>query len=519
MTNYSSLFKAMSSLHSQHREPEYTAPLIPFPLKQIYPQQQNLLIEMKDSFTTAALTSHTGAGKTPVFLSLTRGKASLIIEPRKFLQKQCATYYNDFILFGRSEYPCQYSKNAANAPCNRKVTCETTNYHKTCDKATKTCLERPCKVFGTEQTHVKYPCLGCQYLKAQTEAKQTLQKKGTVICNFGNFWQLLKSAEFVVIDEADLFFREIAKPTRLEYSTPKIHENDSIKDLLTREEKGLMKALGTSPASQVYSIQNKMYNASFLLSQQELCFKYQRKDKIYIEINPENVGVLKDKIFQGKTLLLVSATLPDFNIPEYSYSVWQRRGIFYAPVGKMTSRELKMKPWLMGRAAEQIDAISSLAEGLYDTNQFVVHCGNIGTHATQLNELLNPELCTLHERGNIMKTIEDFIRDGKRYLLVASAEYGADFGWCKVQYILKFPYASLDERMRVLERTMGKNKFNQFYLNDARTRFIQQAGRNCRGFGDFGATIVMDAKFMEDYKSNSNLYPPWFRSGMDPTNY
>lgn len=42
-----------------------------------------------------------------------------------------------------------------------------------------------------------------------------------------------------------------------------------------------------------------------------------------------------------------------------------------------------------------------------------------------------------------MQTIDTFIASDKRYLLVASAEYGADFTWCDCQFILKFPYASM----------------------------------------------------------------------------
>ena len=69
--------------------------------------------------------------------------------------------------------------------------------------------------------------------------------------------------------------------------------------------------------------------------------------------------------------------------------------------------------------------------------------------------------------------------------------------------------------MRVLERVMGKAKFNRYYANDARTRLIQQSGRNVRGAGDFGVTIIIDSKFMEDWKENKMLYPDWFRESFD----
>lgn len=567
MTDYPKLFRSISSLYSQTREPSFETPLMNFPLPKIYPEQQKIILaakkELESGSGSVALTSHTGFGKTAMILALTRGHPSVVIEPRKFLQKQCSEgYYGDFVLFGRSEYPCMHAPSASIAPCQRRISCETTTWHDQCKEASQTCLNRSCALFKSSEkqngtiTYMKYPCPGCQYIKAQQDAIAVLKNGGTVICNFANFWNLMKHVDMVVIDEADLFFREIAKPTRLEFSKPKEYPNDSIAQLLARELAGLRKALDTSPASQIYSIKNKIYNAAFLDKHAELCFKYQRKDRIYVEISPDKTGVLKDKLFKDKKLVIVSATLGDFDIPKLEGRIWQRRGIFYAPVGKMTARELKLKPFLMKRAAEQIETISGIAEGLYDTHQFVIHAGNIGTHATQLNALLGPDrsaikceicgekitdldpdeqdvkcpkcerkwhigedVCTMHERGNLMRTIETFTSSTKRYLLVASAEYGADFGWCKVQFILKYPYPSLDDRMRTLEKTMGPVKFNQFYNGDARNRFIQQCGRNVRGFGDFGVTIVLDSKAHEDFSRNKDKYPEWFRESYDPKPY
>ncbi len=563
MTNYPKLLAAMSTLASQTREPILIKPEVQFPFPTIYPEQQRIIQESIVTLKTQqaiAFRSHTGFGKTPTYLSLTRGIPTIVISPRKFLQRQVASYYGDFVLFGRSEYPCKYASNAATAPCQRKITCETTSYHESCPQATTTCLNKPCRVFSTDRKHMRYPCEGCEYIKAQMEASRVLKADGTVIANFGNFWQLLKHAKMVVIDEADLFFKEIAKPTRMDFSKPRENGNESILSILQREVAGLEKAKTTSPPSQVYSIQNKLYNAQFLLQHAELCFMYQRKarngEAIYIEINPEKVGVLKDKLFHDKKLIIVSATLGEFNVPSFEGSIWQRRGIFFAPVGKMTSRELNLKPWLMTRAAESIENICALAEATFDTHQFVVHCGNIGTHATQLNELLGPdrdqltcaicgekipdispeeqeikcpkcnrkwtvlaEQCTMHRAGNLMQTIESYLASGKRYLLIASAEYGADFGWNTVQIVLKYPYSTLDPRMRTLEKIMGKQKFNAFYKKEARNRIVQQCGRNVRGFGDFGVTVVLDSKFLEEYKSDKAQFPAWFRESFDEKTY
>ena len=556
MTNLSSLFKSLSALHNQSREP--TLITIPqsytFPFLTAYKEQVEVIDQMRGFENhQVGLGSHTGAGKSAVFLSLSRNTPTLIIEPRKYLQQQLSIgYFHDCILYGRSEYKCEYAVNASVAPCNSKTACDTqTHVPIECKGQPCQSAGHPCQVFKGKQMY-KYPCKNCEYIKAQIEAKNVLRNNGTVICNFGNFWPLLKHAKLVVIDEADLFFREIAKPTRMYYSK----KNDAdleIKELLQKEKLGLSKARSEASGQSAYALKNKLYDVEFLLTNVELCFKYQRKDRIYIEVNPENVSILKDKIFHDKKLIIVSATLGDFNIPVYSYSVWQRRGIFYSPVGKMTSTNLKQNPWLMGVAAERINTIADIAEGMFDTHKFPVHCGNIGTHATALNNLLGPDRkalfcqtcgeqvsedigheeqdvkcekcgrkwhvledrCTMHIKGNLMETIEGFALNDKRFLLVAGADYGGDMTWANVQFVLKYPYASLDERMRVLERVMGKEKFNRWYKNDARSRHIQQAGRVCRGWGDFGVTIQLDTKCREEYERDMQNYPEWYRSCYD----
>ncbi len=552
------LFNDMQALYITHKEPDLIDAVPSFPFKQMYRGQYEVYNEIGSAFQEIAITSHTGSGKTALYLSLIpKGVATIVISPRKFLQKQVAAYKNSFTLFGRSEYPCiiDPSKKASNAPCNAKVVCEAQS-NVECTKRSQDCNTGHCKVFQHGSKKFPFPCPKCSYLKAQQEAKQILKAGGIVVCNFGNFWQLLKHSKLVVIDEADLFFREISKPTLLHYSSVKKNSGESIDSLLQREATELQKAVETSPPEKVYSVKNMLYNAQFLKDNASLCFQYQRKgrggDKIYVEVNPANVKILKDKIFKGKQLIIVSATLGNFDIPRYSYSVFQRRGIFYAPVGKLTSRELKTKPFILNRASEAIETISSIAEGMFDTDKFPVHCGNIGTHATILNDLLGAdrhhlycricgekiedisaeeqevqcpkckrkwkvgdERCTMHIRGNLMKTIDDFKDNRMRYLLVAGADYGGDMTFAKLQFVLKYPYPSLDDRMRTLEKLLGKADFNAYYSTDARSRFVQSCGRTCRGAGDFGVTVVLDSKFIEEWHSNADKFPDWFRDSFN----
>lgn len=522
MTRYTPLFTAIACLEARHRQPDFLPSPKVFPFKTIYTGQAEILnrIQPDESF---CLTSHTGFGKTPVFLSLLREGSAIVIEPRKFLQVQVSRYYKDFVLYGRSGYYCQHAgtpttpdafKTAAKAPCLAKEDCDGTNYHETCPNANSTCLNKACKIFAVGGSYKQYPCGECQYNDAVKKAVDTLRNSGVVVCNFGNFWNLLRYADTVVIDEADLFFREISAPMKLKYSKPTKNSGDDIKTLLTKEIAGLQNDLKDATFSQKYTAQNLLHSAQFLKDNADLCFKYQRKDAYFIEIDPRNVNILAKKMFKDKRLIIVSATPGAFDLPAYSASIHQRCGIFFAPVGNLTSRSLKENPYLMSSAAKAIVEISTYMELAYDADKVVVHCGNIGTHATALYKVLGEQDCYLHEKGRLAETIEKYLESGKKYLLVAAAEYGGDFGWCKLQFILKFPYPNLDERMNTLKREMGPG-FMPYYEGEARTRVIQMAGRNVRGFDDFGITVCLDSKVNEDYFRNTEKYPDWFRERVD----
>ena len=521
-TRYTNLYSAISKLEANHQEPVLLPKgSIEFPFDSLYPGQKQILEQVADS--SACITSHTGFGKTGVFLALTRDVASIIIEPRKHLQHQCSVgYYNDFVLYGRSGYTCKYAPtyalNAAHAPCLLKEDCGQTKYHDDCKSASKTCLNKECKVFPVNQTWMKYPCEDCEYLEAQKQATQVLRSNGTCIVNFGNFWSLVKSAKVVVVDEADLFFRSISAPMKLRYSTPKHDADKSIRELLVSEVSGLQKVAADKDASSRYKATNLLFNAQFMLANYELCFMYQRKDSFYIEIDPRNTNILSQKLFKNKRLIIVSATPGAFDLPSYSAQIHQRCGIYFVPVGNMTSRSLSTNPHLMTAAARAITEISDHFEMMYDNEHTIIHAGNLGTHATGIHRCLGPDNCVMHTAGKLAETISDYLLSDKRYLIVAAASHGGDWDWCKLQFVLKFPYPALDERMRTLERNMGPD-FKAFYDNDARTQTIQVSGRNCRGYDSFGVTIMLDSKCHDDYEQNKSKYPEWFRDRVDSKVY
>lgn len=519
MTDFTEILPYIALQDGNHKAPDYVDPVPGFPLPHMYSGQGRAIDELRQ-YKSALICSHTGAGKTATFLTLTPGIPTLVIEPRKFLQKQVASYRNDIVLFGRSEYPCHYAASAASAPCNRKIRCDRTEYRKECPIAASRACSGKCIIFKHSKAWERYPCSQCAYIHAVQLAKGVIGHGGTVICNFGNFWQFLKDASLVIVDEADLFFKEISSPKIMKSCTD---PNMEIKKMLALEITSVDREMQTCSASAFYALRNTMYNLEFLQSVADLCFTYKKKDKVYVEVNPANTNLLKDLIFEGKDVLIVTATPGEFNLPSVSYSIHQRCGIYYVPQGKLTARSLAQQPFLLDNAAKFIYDTSGIFNALYGSKQFVVHCGNIGYHATNIKEMLNKlenknlgvwdrrDFTVLHEKGNLMGTIEKFTGSNEKYLLVASAEYGADFTWCNCQFILKFPYASFDDRLKALERKLGKEKFKTFYTMDAVNRLIQQSGRVGRGWDSFGCTFILDSKFGEIYHQYKEYFPGWFR--------
>jgi len=533
MTDFAEILPFIERQDANHKAPDYVDPVPGFPLPKMYAGQGRAIEELRQH-KSALICSHTGAGKTATFLTMTPKTPTLIIEPRKFLQKQVAAYRNDVIMFGRVEYPCWHADNAADAPCNKKSRCEQLPDYRSmeCFKAGSCEYDKrkSHRVFLCHGEWMRYPCDQCPYLRAVTTAINTLSHGGTIICNFGNFWQFMKFAELIIIDEADLFFKEISSPVEMkackdpEMDIGKMIDQEihAVKEHREREKSKLS-------VRQDYALQNIIYRLEFLKDVATLCFSYKKRDrksgkeKIYVEINPANTTLLANHLFKNQRILVVTATPGEFELPSVSYSIHQRCGIYYVPQGKLTARSLQQQPFLLNNAAKFIYDTSGIFKAIYGSKQFVVHCGNIGYHATNIKEMLNGlenkrlpaneqrDFTILHEKGNLMGTIEKFVGKDRKYLLVASAEYGADFSWCDCQFILKFPYASYDDRLKALERKLGKEKFRTFYTMDAVNRLIQQSGRVGRGWDSFGCTFILDSKFGEIYNQYKGSFPEWFK--------
>ena len=310
--NYIKLISEMQQLHTSECTTEMDlASYASFPFNVAY-EGQNEAIETIMQEDRSLLCSHTGSGKSAVFLTAAHEleMPTLVIEPRKFLQIQLQEYFDDFVLFGKSEYTCFYADSAAHAPCAKVYTRDKQKYFSVLNTYTGEIEEK------------LYPCANCKYVYARTEARKRLSESGVLIVNMGNFWMWCNHAKFIIVDEADEFFKSISSGIALyEVSTSDINEMDeeTISTLLQKEKEGTenkitmikeKEVIDTHDAKKFNTLNNHLEKIKFFMQNREICFSYVKKTtkQVYVELQPNQIGVFVDRLFSGVKLCLVSAT-------------------------------------------------------------------------------------------------------------------------------------------------------------------------------------------------------------------
>lgn len=111
--------------------------------------------------------------------------------------------------------------------------------------------------------------------------------------------------------------------------------------------------------------------------------------------------------------------------------------------------------------------------------------------------------------SNNREEILDFLDTHNNGIVLSpSIETGYDFkgDLARWQIIAKIPFLNLGD-LYVSER---KKLNSAWYIRETVLRFIQSAGRVCRGVNDYGKTYVIDRNVFRLIQQNEELYPDWF---------
>jgi len=549
-----------------------------FPFESAY-QGQNESIEALINLDRSVLCSHTGSGKTAVYLTaaLTTRYRTLILAPRNFLQDQIEEYnkyFSDEVIFslkGKLKHcrfgAIDYSLRAA--PCEARYF----------DDSRKNYF------FTHNGVEYIYPCPDCEYEKQKTKAISFYNDgRGVLVLNQGNFWMLsseMAYPEFVIIDEADEFVRAITQGFFIKIDEMKMIEDAAYKkedfefvklfkkadafveeanegssrgaaliskllqyyvaalleksETLSQHIKSLEEKLSLAGGNDEElkkelvmcrnaknACENKLHKVRFYLKNVDRVFLYKRKEHvgIYVEMfTTEEETVLR--LFRHAKKLCISTATP-FEVREFkqvSYEIPFRAKVIYAPVGKLTYWEVYRKgnTDLLRKAVEDYiipihDYVSAL---LGSKTKTPIHCGSLSRHGTFIADILknNGKQVLLHKEGHLDETIKMFREKDYDFLCVVAAEYGADWYWCPLQFVVKVPYADAsDPREQAIRKRFSEEEWKRRYDWDALSRLVQACGRNARKPEQFSVTVILDQKFEEVYTRYYHLVPQWFKN-------
>jgi len=514
--------------------PKYT-----FPFSEAYPQQ-NEAVERLLREDRAILEAPTGAGKTAVYLSAAfEGRCpeecdyceerwrciggTLIITPRNFLQDQVRRDYSDGSKFeiveyrGREHYDCgllleagveKELAKAKYAPCRRRE---------------RGFFEFRGKVYP-------YPCRDdCEYYTALRRAREVLRSGGFVVVNHGNFW-VFKDAYRVIIDEGDEILRSLVEAVTVS-RPPEGESPQALKKVLEEEREHVLKRIELLEAElkkvdsesdeyrklldKIDRLERRERKLSFFIANADRAFYYQKRGAHYVELLPDYERLL-DRLF--RRWWLVSATPPrSLSVSKVSYTLPFRRLVFYTPVAKLTEQEIRRKGEneTLEKAARFIVTTFEKHKELFGANAAIVYSGNLHHHGKYFAECLKDSYnVVFHKEGKLEETIERFKEElsrGRTFLVAVGIEYGGDFKDIPLLFVTKVPYSPMNERLRALEKKLGRDRFKEFYEWDALSKLVQVCGRVQREPDSKGVTYILDAKFGELYEKWKDKLPVWFK--------
>ena len=180
----------------------------------------------------------------------------------------------------------------------------------------------------------------------------------------------------------------------------------------------------------------------------------------------------------------------------------ESRPIHFVPVGNMGKKFIKFTLPKMAVGINEILKVHPNEKGIIHTNSY--------SNARSIyNDLRNPRLL-IHNSSNRDKVLEQHIHSEKpTVLLTPSMTEGVDLKYelSRFQVLCKIPYPYLMDPQ--IQLKMKKQPW--WYNYQTAKTIIQALGRSVRTEDDHAVSYILDSSWAWFYKSNIQLFPPWFR--------
>ena len=525
-----------------------------FPFKTPRTQQITAINAILASFESGkrffALEAGTGIGKSAIATTVAQmlneedapekyEDGAMFVTTQKLLQKQ---YEDDFSNIGMksiksaTNYKCKYKKNS---------TCS--------DSQAELRLEEK----GTKFWNV------CTYNCVYRHAKQEFLESKLSVTNFpyllteANFSGKTKPRKLLVIDEAHNVATELSKFIEVSVSEkfakktlkldfpnvstqhqahiwlkdvywPKLCSHVShVKMMLAKYDKIKQKL------DQFASLSRQLHMIEGHHQRLEYFLEVFDKDNWVFDIVHSNIQGLKKLSFKpidiskyaekylfrlGYKVIFMSATMIDsqkyFEMvgvsPEDSDSMFlsspfppKNRPILYAPVGRMTSKEIDGSLPKIAEAVRKILAQHKNEKGIIHTHSYKI--ANYLKGKIKSRRLLFP---TADNRDEILR--KHLKSDKPTVIISPSMTEGVNLEGdaSRFQVICKVPYPFLGDQL--VKKRM--NKWKWWYPFQTAKTIIQSVGRSVRSSKDTAVTYIIDEDWERFYARNSDLFPKDFKS-------
>lgn len=495
-----------------------------------------------------------GSGKSAIAVTVAKhyGPAH-ILTPRKSLQDQ---YRDDFqhedliTMKGRSSYPCFHPLITGKDPGSKA-------YQKAVDEISKglpcnplqtkrTCATGPCTVSSKEaakctlETKDSDPLFPCPYKVAIAAA----QKRNAVVHNvhsfiyqtsFANYFE---PAPLLIVDECHDVEGIVRGFSTRTFYIPRVMSNTDLE--ITRgfdsfadwadwfSSKAAMfsdrqDSLGVSERDEFLTRVESFKNLSEMVKDKFVrVIEVDRSEgRTIFRFTPEFIGNIANRLLYdyGKKVLLMSGTI-------YSKSSFCRdnglkeEDVCFIRIGSSfpkANRPIYSKPkyqidtshklWdqnfeKMCDIIEEISEVFSDAKGLIHTPSY--------TASAQILAALKDRVPRLrsHTSEDFLEKLQAFYdEEGQPIFLSPICQQGVDFKYdrARFQIVLRVPYMNTSDEF---VKYKVENDF-RWYNHQALVLFGQQMGRVNRAGDDYGATILVDARFNKFISKNRSLLPKW----------